>query len=221
MVFRHESRPFQDQRNRQRAFVIDPRRAVVLRDMGSRYFHSLRNRSAGTAALHSVPSRFLPRTRLCQPRCIHDAWNAATIWRQNRRVAFETDRHPSFSECSHLRPAQPANLQFISCANGFPAEWRPGWDHGVSYCRIDLEGSNMSTRMRISGGKLKRTRARSIFAPPSRQMISGSARRDRSTDFYSSVTLLSRNSGSVADSFASGTNHGSKFLRRSKSRLII
>src|SRR5438132_3902332 len=101
-----------------------------------------------------------------------------------------------------------ANLQLISCANGFPAEWRPGWDHGASDCRIDLEGSNMSTRMRISEGKLKRTRARSIFAPPSRQMISGSARRDRPTSFYSSVTLLSRNSGSVAGSFASGTNHG-------------
>src|SRR6266567_4779399 len=115
-----------------------------------------------------------------------------------------------------------ANLQFISCANGFPAEWRDGWDHGASDCRIDLEGLNTSASMEISGGgEQKRTRARSIFAPPSGQMISGSARRDRWTDFYSSVTLLSRNSGSVADSFASGTNHGSKFLRRSKSRLII
>src|SRR5438067_2431420 len=74
--------------------------------IGSGYFRSLRNRSAGTAALHAVPSRFLPRTSVCQPRCIHDAWNAATIWQQNRRVAFETDRHPSFSQCSHRHPAQ-------------------------------------------------------------------------------------------------------------------
>ena len=111
-AFAPRSAYFQRPGSRQGTLVVPAWRATLLRKLGQRSIHSLRNRAGRITALYSLPTGSLPWPRICQSRGFHDVRDAAVAWWNIGRAVVQTNRDPSFPERSHLRqtPGRSGNL---------------------------------------------------------------------------------------------------------------
>jgi len=130
---------------------------------------------------------------------------------------FFNHLHSQFLNVSHRSHTRSGGGSY-SMQDGFRSGWPRGWAPQLRIAiSIGPNGFHRDHSMR--SGKIEVECMLVPFLRHSRTNIPVSARRGLSTNVCSSVTPRSRNSGSVAGSFAWGTNHGGKFLRSSKSQL--
>ena len=137
-------------------------------------------------------------------------------------AVVQTNRDPSFPERSYLRQTQGRNRNLFYARMAFEpiGSVARAWSFGLPVSvweKSNIRNDFRATPSMSVSGHVEANDGSFRYCATLTNELGAQPRQNRSMNFCSSVTPHSHNPGTAAGSFASGTNHGSKLQRKSKS----